>query len=148
MDAPLVAIAAFRAADLRPGSGRRAAGGPGARVVLAAGQALPVTGEPMTFCHPVVTVPAVVTAAGAVLAGGWLPELVRLGELEAHLGEGVIEDLAERAIADGRSARSAMRSACRRLSRAVQSPSVPQRTRPTEVFPDRAAGSGHAPSAG
>lgn len=105
MKAPPVTVAAFRAADLRAGSGRRAAGGPGARVVLAAGQALPVTGELMTFCHPVVTVPAVVTAAGAVLAGGWLPELVRLGELEAHLGDGVIEDLARRAIADGRLAR-------------------------------------------
>ncbi|MGO9080204.1 MAG: hypothetical protein ACLQDY_14350 [Streptosporangiaceae bacterium] len=105
LEAQPVAITAFRAADLRAGSGRLAAGGPGARVVLAAGQAPPVTGELMTFCHPVVTVPAVVTAAGAVLAGGWLPELARLGEMEAHLGDGVIEDLAERAIADGRLAR-------------------------------------------
>src|ERR1035441_5666307 len=100
LEAPPTAIAAFRVADLRARSGRLVAGGSGARVVPAAGQALPVTGESMTFCHPIVTVPAVVTAAGAVLAGGWLPEFVRLGELEAHLGDGVIEDLVERAIAD------------------------------------------------
>ena len=102
LEAPPTAIAAFRVADLRARSGRLVAGGSGARVVPAAGQALPVTGESMTFCHPIVTVPAVVTAAGAVLAGGWLPEFVRLGELEAHLGDGVIEDLVERAIAGGR----------------------------------------------
>ena len=26
-----------------------------------------------------------------MLAGGWLPDYVRLGELERHLGDGVIE---------------------------------------------------------
>lgn len=35
-------------------------------------------------------------------AGGWLPELVRLGELERHLGDGVIEELVDTAIAKGR----------------------------------------------
>jgi HD domain len=87
LEARPVAVAAFRAAGLRAGSGRLAAGGPGTRVVLAAGQALPVTGELMTFCHPVVTVPAVVTAAGAVLAGGWLPDGSRMSYLNAPGGK-------------------------------------------------------------
>jgi hypothetical protein len=55
----------------------------------------------LTFCHPVVTAPAVIRG-GAVLAGGWLSDFVRLGELERHLGEGVIEELAAAAVADGR----------------------------------------------
>jgi hypothetical protein len=37
-----------------------------------------------------------------VLAGAWLPDLVRLGELERHLGDGVIESVAGAAIAEGR----------------------------------------------
>jgi len=55
----------------------------------------------LTFCQPVVTAPAVIRG-GAVLAGGWLPEFVRLGELERHLGEGVIESVVSAAVADGR----------------------------------------------
>jgi hypothetical protein len=39
---------------------------------------------------------------GAVRARGWLPDHVRLGELERHLGEGVIEDLVAAGIAAGR----------------------------------------------
>jgi hypothetical protein len=45
------------------------------------------------FCRPVMTAPAVVRRDGTVLADAWLPGMVRLGELESHLGEGVIEDL-------------------------------------------------------
>ena len=37
-----------------------------------------------------------------VRARGWLPDHVRLGELERHLGEGVIEDLVAAGIAAGR----------------------------------------------
>ena len=37
-----------------------------------------------------------------MLAGGWLPDFVRLGELERHLGEGVIKSLAAAAAAEGR----------------------------------------------
>jgi len=55
----------------------------------------------LTFCHPVVTAPAVVRG-GAVLAGGWLPDFARLGELERHLGDGVVEALVSGAVADGR----------------------------------------------
>jgi Insertion element 4 transposase N-terminal len=59
--------------------------------------AVPAAGTLMVFCHPVVTAPAVVRRDGAVLAGGWLPDFVRLGELERHLGEGVIAAVAAKA---------------------------------------------------
>jgi hypothetical protein len=39
---------------------------------------------------------------GTVLAGGWLPDFVRLGELERHLGDGVIEEIVDAALAKGR----------------------------------------------
>jgi hypothetical protein len=35
--------------------------------------------------------PAVIRRDGTVPADAWLPDLVRLGEMEAHLGDGVIE---------------------------------------------------------
>ena len=47
------------------------------------------------FCRPVVTAPAVVRRDGTVLADAWLPGLVRLGELERHLGDGVIEAIVD-----------------------------------------------------
>ena len=37
-----------------------------------------------------------------MLAGGWLPDFVRLGELERHLGDGVIEAIAGAALEAGR----------------------------------------------
>jgi hypothetical protein len=58
-------------------------------------------GTLVTFCQPVVTVPAVVRG-GRVLADSWLPDLVRLGELERHLGDSAIEELVSAATADGR----------------------------------------------
>jgi hypothetical protein len=39
---------------------------------------------------------------GTVLADAWLPDLVRLGELERHLGDGVIEAVVDAAVAAGR----------------------------------------------
>jgi Insertion element 4 transposase N-terminal len=69
--------------------------------VTAAG-AVPSAGEPAVFCRPVMTAPAVVRRDGTVLADAWLPDLVRLGELEAHLGDGVIEAAVDEAIARGR----------------------------------------------
>ena len=68
---------------------------------------MPSAAEPTVFCRPVVTAPAVVrrdgtVLAGAWLAGAWLPDLVRLGELEAHLGDGVIEAVVDAAVAAGR----------------------------------------------
>ena len=37
-----------------------------------------------------------------MLADGWLPDFVRLGELERHLGDGVIEEIVAAALAQGR----------------------------------------------
>jgi hypothetical protein len=73
----------IRSADLRfHGEGTAAAVG-----------SVPLSGETAVFCRPVVTAPAFVRRDGTVLADAWLPDLVRLGELEAHLGDGVIEGL-------------------------------------------------------
>ena len=62
----------------------------------------PRSGELAVFCRPVVTVPAVIRRDGSVLAGGWLPDFARLGELERHLGDGVIEAIADAALEAGR----------------------------------------------
>jgi hypothetical protein len=69
---------------------------------VTAGNAVPSSGELAVFCRPVVTAPAVARRDGSVLAGGWLPDFVRLGGLERHLGDGVIEAIADAAIAKGR----------------------------------------------
>jgi hypothetical protein len=59
-------------------------------------------GEPAVFCRPVVTAPAAVRRDGTILADAWLPDLVRLGELERHLGDGVIESAVDAAVVAGR----------------------------------------------
>lgn len=64
--------------------------------------ALPQAGELAVFCRPVLTAPARVRRDGTVLADAWLPDLVRLGELEHHLGDGAIEAIVEAAIGNGR----------------------------------------------
>ena len=64
--------------------------------------AVPSQGELAVFCRPVVTAPAMVRRDGTVLAGGWLPDFVRLGELERHLGDGVIEAITDAALGKGR----------------------------------------------
>jgi hypothetical protein len=69
--------------------------------VVAAG-VVPLAGELAVFCRPVVTVPAVVRGDGRIRAGGWLPDFVRLGELERHLGDGVIEAIVDAAVEKGR----------------------------------------------
>ena len=69
---------------------------------VTAGNAVPAAGELAVFCRPVVTAPAVVRRDGRMLAGGWLPDFVRLGELERHLGDGVIEAIVGTAVAEGR----------------------------------------------
>jgi len=81
-----------RAADLLVRGGK----------TVTAGNAVPSSGELAVFCRPVVTAPAVARRDGSVLAGGWLPDFVRLGGLERHLGDGVIEAIADAAIAKGR----------------------------------------------
>jgi Insertion element 4 transposase N-terminal len=70
--------------------------------LVAAGLPGPVSsGQVMTFAVPVITVPAKVRRSGAVQADGWLPDQVRLGMLEAVLGDGVIEELCDQAAAAG-----------------------------------------------
>ena len=69
---------------------------------VTAGDAAPARGELAVFCRPVVTAPAAVRRDGSVLADGWLPEFVRLGELERHLGDGVIEEITAAALEQGR----------------------------------------------
>ena len=81
-----------RAADLQVSGG----------VTVTAGAGAPTAGELAVFCRPVVTAPAVVRRDGSVRAGGWLPDFVRLGELERHLGGGVIEEMVSAALANGR----------------------------------------------
>jgi len=81
-----------RAADLRfHGDAAVAAGDCGLR-----------SGELAVFCRPVAAAPAVVRRDGSVLAGGWLPDLARLGELERHLGDGVIEAIVAATLEAGR----------------------------------------------
>ncbi len=65
---------------------------------VTAGDAVPWAGELAVFCRPVVTAPAVVRRDGRIMAGGWLPDFVRLGEMERHLGDGVIEEIVAAAL--------------------------------------------------
>ena len=69
---------------------------------VTAGETAPSAGELAVFCRPVVTAPAVVRRDGTVLAGAWLPDLARLGGLERHLGDGVIEAIVDAALEKGR----------------------------------------------
>ncbi len=62
---------------------------------------MPGAGEPAVFCRPVVTAPAIIRRDGTVLADAWLPDLVRLGELEAHLGDGAIQAAVDATVAQG-----------------------------------------------
>jgi Insertion element 4 transposase N-terminal len=78
-------------------SGLRVRGG-----TVIALDAVPAGGELAVFCRPVVTAPAVVRRDGSVLADAWLPDLVRLGELERHLGDGVIEAIVDAELDKGR----------------------------------------------
>jgi len=90
---------AVRAADVVcPGGAERA----GALLAVPASAGPVTSGELLVFAHPVTVAPAVAGRGGAVRAGGWLPDHVRLGELERHLGEGVIENLVAAGIAAGR----------------------------------------------
>jgi Insertion element 4 transposase N-terminal len=88
-------IIAVGAGDLADPSGGRQDG-----ALVAAGRAGGAgPGQVMTFAVPVITVLVKVRRSGAVQAAGWLPEQVRLGMLEAVLGDGVIEELCDQAAA-------------------------------------------------
>src|SRR5216683_2784489 len=60
----------------------------------------PVTGTPAGTVA--VRASGLRVQGGTVLADAWLPDLARLGELERHLGDGVIEAAVDKAIAEGR----------------------------------------------
>jgi Insertion element 4 transposase N-terminal len=62
----------------------------------------PSAGELAVFCRPVVTAPVMVRRDGTVLADAWLPEVVRLGELERQLGDGAIEAIVDATLEKGR----------------------------------------------
>ncbi len=70
--------------------------------VVRAGDPALRTGELAVFCRPVVTAPAMVRRDGTVLADAWLPDLVRPGELERHLGDDVIEAIVHAELGKGR----------------------------------------------
>src|SRR6266481_1767352 len=72
------------------------------RTVTAAGDAVPRAGELAVFCRPVVTAPVLARRDGRMLADAWLPDLVRLGEMERHLGDGVIEAIVDAELGKGR----------------------------------------------
>ncbi len=74
----------------------------GGGTVTAEAAGAPAAGELAVFCRLVVTAPAVIDGDGSVRAGGWLPDFVRLGELERHLGDGVIEAIVDAALEQGR----------------------------------------------
>ena len=85
---PPAGMVAVRVADLSDtGHGR------GGGALVAAGGSGLVGGEAVVFCHPVLSAPTVIRRDGRVQAEGWLPDQVRLGILEQHLGFGVIERL-------------------------------------------------------
>ena len=79
-------------------AGLRVRGG----TVTAAGDGVPRAGELAVFCRPVVTAPVLARRDGRMLAGAWLPDLVRLGEMERHLGDGVIEAIVDAELEKGR----------------------------------------------
>ena len=69
---------------------------------VTAGNAVPRAGELAVFCRPVVTAPVLKRRDGRMVADGWLPDLVRLGELERHLGDGMIEAIVDAELEKGR----------------------------------------------
>jgi hypothetical protein len=64
--------------------------------------ASPRSGQETVFSRPVLTAPAFVKRDRTVQADAWLPDAVRLGVLEAHLGDGVIEKIVAKALRNGR----------------------------------------------
>ena len=69
---------------------------------VTAGDSVPAPGELAVSCRPVVTAPAAGRRDGRILAGGWLPDFVRLGGLERHRGDSVIEAMVAAALEQGR----------------------------------------------
>jgi len=90
----VIAVGAGDAVD--PSGGRE-----DSALVVLGGREPVSSGDVMSFAVPLVTVPVKVRRSGAVQADGWLPGQVRLGLLETVLGDGVIEELCDAAVAAG-----------------------------------------------
>ncbi len=90
-------VIAVGTGDLADPSGGRQ----GSALVAAGRVGLVAAGQVMMLAVPVITVPVKVRRSGAVQADGWLPDQVRLGLLEAVLGDGVIEELCDAAVVAG-----------------------------------------------
>jgi Insertion element 4 transposase N-terminal/Transposase DDE domain len=79
--------------------------------VLVAGQARAVReGDLVAWCTVVAVTPAALDDIGRVGADGWLPDHVRLGGLEEHLGDGVVEQAVAAAPAPTRPERQRLMS--------------------------------------
>jgi hypothetical protein len=70
--------------------------------VTVAGDAVPHARELAVFCRPVVMAPVLARRDGGMLADAWLPDVVRLGEMEPCLGDGVIEAIVDAELENGR----------------------------------------------
>jgi hypothetical protein len=60
-----------------------------------AGDSVPRPGELAVFCRPAVTAPALARRDGTVLAGAWLPDLVRLAGMMVFAADGMLVNLAD-----------------------------------------------------
>jgi hypothetical protein len=79
-------VVAVRLADLAAVDGVD-----GTPVLVATGPARPRDGDLVAWCTVTAVAPAVLDADGRLGAEGWLPDHVRLGVLEEHLGRGTVE---------------------------------------------------------
>jgi Insertion element 4 transposase N-terminal/Transposase DDE domain len=78
-------VVAVRRRDLE------AVAGPDGTEVLVVKGAAPRSGDEVAWCTVAVVAPAVVDTDGRLAVDGWLPDQVRLGVLERHLGAGTVE---------------------------------------------------------
>jgi hypothetical protein len=81
-------VVAVRLADLAAVEGVD-----GARVLVPTGSGRVRDGDLVAWCTVATVAPAVLDADGHLGAEGWLPDHARLGVLEAHLGEGTVEQV-------------------------------------------------------
>jgi hypothetical protein len=65
----------------------------GARVLVPTGSGRVRDGDLVAWCTVTTVAPAVLDAHGRLGADGWLPDHARLSVLEAHLGEGTVEEV-------------------------------------------------------
>ena len=80
---------------------------------VTAGDAAPSAGELAVFCRPVVTAPGGGPAGRQDAGGRVAAGFVRLGELERHLGDGVIGEIVATALQKGRLKKRSGGGSCR-----------------------------------